>query len=242
MGAFNQGGSPLPQGSEPPGHPLGPGFASDGDHAGNGAQASSAHDHDRGGVDPDPAPHGREDADFIAKSIRAASDLVDDHIRKGQDAARDLGRIPLGATGSGGDLTGLLSRLAQSYSEAGSAWVELVSSLARKTGEKESTEGTRTAPQPILRITTTRPVEASVDMFRAAINLQPQPLRTSGTEPLELTAPVASLIGDGRRACLTLDIGAGDAPGTYHGLILDAQDHRPAGTLTVTILPGPDPE
>lgn len=206
----------VPGGSASPGHPLTPGFVD--------------------GADKDPS------LSFIEEGVRAASDLVDEHIRQGEETARSLGsgegKIPLTNT----DVSGLITGLVRAYSDVASVWVDIVGSLASKVDLSGLTQGDGT-PQTVgvpstigLRITTADMVEAKIEMFRPATAVQPQPLvSTTQGAPAQITS-VAFEAGQ-----IAVTVPRGQAAGVYHGLLLSTADQSPAGVITLTVLGGTDP-
>ena len=206
------------------GHPLGPGFGDFG--------------------------LGQEDAlGLIDEGVRAASDLVDAHIRQGEETARALGKgaasIPLAQT----DVSGLVTGLVRAYSDAASLWVEIVGSLAQRI---ERAPAPQPGPQaaaglasPIgLSISSAGRVEAGIEMFRPASGLVPQPLTAAAPAPPAQITDVR-FEASGAAGRIRITVPDGQAPGTYHGLLLSAADQSPVGALTLTVQgaapPGPLP-
>lgn len=202
-----------PGASAPEGHPLGRGFA------------------DSAGLDPS--------LQFITDGVRAASDLVDAHIRQGEETARSLGsgdgKIPLTNT----DVSGLLTGLVRAYSDVASVWVDVVGSLASKVDLSSLGQGSASAGVASnigLRIITADMVEAKIEMFRTADAVVPQPLTsTAQGAPLQITG-VAFDAGQ-----IAVTVPRGQAAGVYHGLLLSAVDQGPAGVITLTVLGSTDP-
>lgn len=206
-----------PNSGVPDGHPLGPGFAD--------------------GVTD-------ESLQFIQDGVRAASDLVDAHIRQGEETARTLGsgegRIPLTQT----DVSGLLTGLVRAYSDVASVWVDIVGNLASKidVSALKSGEGAAPAAGGVasnigLRITTADMVEAKIEMFRPAEAVVPQPLTATSPDAPPHITQVSFAANQ-----IAVTVPKGQAPGTYHGLLLSAADQTPAGVLTLTVLdPGAAP-
>ena len=202
------------------GHPLGPGF-------------------------DDALPPGLGDGDLIDQGVRAASDLVDAHIRQGEETARLLGRgaaaIPFAQT----DVSGLLTGLVRAYSDVASVWVQLIGSLAKNVdgiARPKDMPAPMAAAAPVaaavgLRIASQSPVEAWVEMFRGAAGLKAQPLVSSDSAPPAQIADVGFDTGTpGAPGMLWVRVPKGQAPGLYHGLLLSAVDQSPVGVLTLRVL------
>ena len=85
-----------------------------------------------------------------------------------------------------------------------------------------------------LTVLSDRPVEATIEMFRPAKTVSPQALRSNPAgSDIEKVAFEPSDNG-GR---LRITVPSGQAPGTYHGLLLAEPDGTPAGAVTLKILP-----
>ena len=195
------------------GHPLGPGFGDFG--------------------------LGQEDAlGLIDEGVRAASNLVDAHIRQGEETAKALGKgaasIPLAQT----DVSGLLTGLVRAYSDVASVWVEIVGSLAQKIDRGPSQQAASATSVGVaagigLSVAAAGRVEVGIQMFRDAPALVPQPLTAAPpAPPAQITEVHFEADGAGRIRIVVPD---GQAPGTYHGLLLSAADQSPVGALTLTV-------
>lgn len=197
------------------GHPLGPGFA------------------DAGGADP---------LGLIDEGVRAASDLVDAHIRQGEETAARLGKATGAISAAQGDVTGLLTGLVRAYSDVASVWVDIVGSLAHKLdgsgqAKAEAPAASATLPAPGLSIASEGRVEASIEMFRPAPGVTPQPLIAQTAEGAAQITDVSFQPGmAGTAGMIRLSVPGGQPPGTYHGMLLSTADQRPAGVITLTVL------
>ena len=202
------------------GHPLGPGF-------GDGL-AGMAKDL---GVDP---------TGVIDEGVRAASDLVDQHIKQGEATAKALAKgtsIPLSQT----DISGLLTGLVRAYSDVASVWVDIVGSLAQKVeglgqgaaGAPAAAAAAGVSPNFGLSLISAGRVETRIEMFKPAAAVIPQPLvSTSVTPPAQITE--VSFVAEAP-ARLSVEVSEGQAPGVYYGLLLSAEDQSPAGVLVLTV-------
>lgn len=207
-------------------HPLGPGFGTT-DDAMVGDGLSTA-----------------DEREFIDRGVRDASDLVDAHIRQGEETARSLGG---GSTPGAGnplsqtDLSALLTGLMRTYSDVAAVWVDLVSSLAQnREGAPQKTAGpapeTGFASNIGLSITCDGRVETGFELFRIAGEVVPQPLVSTGgsvTSQINGVRYEAGQPNSTGRICVKVP--KGQAPGTYHGLLLSASDHTPVGVLTLRV-------
>ncbi|MEM7520311.1 MAG: hypothetical protein AAF307_04675 [Pseudomonadota bacterium] len=213
-------------GDQPEGHPLGAGF---------GRRTT-----------PEAAPQG-----VIEEGVRAASDLVNEHIRRGEDAVKALGggddaRIPLSQT----DLSGLVTGLVRAYSDVASVWVDVIGSLASKIEGVGQGAAPDAAQRPVpafasaigFRIKTSEMVEAHVEMFRPVGALAPQPLVSTDVTPPQLITEVHFEPGAaGAAGQVSITVPKGQAAGVYHGFLLAAETKAPAGVLTLTVHAGDAP-
>lgn len=211
QGGTAQPHTPPMQAPEDGGHPLGPGF------------------NDGAGVDP---------KGVIDEGVRAASDLVDAHIRQGEETAKSLAKgtsIPLSQT----DVSGLLTGLVRAYSDVASVWVDIVGSLAQKVeglgqgGEGAAAPGPALAPNFGLSLISAGRVETRIEMFKPVPAVTPQPLVSSSVTPPAQITDIAFVAEAPAR--LTVEVPADQTPGVYHGLLLSAEDQSPAGVLTITV-------
>lgn len=226
MGALGQAeATPQDPIRTPPngGHPLGPGFNDPAQPAPN--EAISAGDH----------------LGLIDEGVRAASELVDAHIRQGEETAKALGKgaasIPLTQT----DVSGLLTGLVRAYSDAASIWVDLVGSLAQKV------EGVGQARAPAaqgavrsagfgLSISCEGRVETEFEMFRVAGEVVPQPLMPTDDVAAAPISEVRFEAGQtGKAGMICVSVPKGQPAGTYHGILLSAADQSPVGVLTLRV-------
>jgi hypothetical protein len=213
LGAFGQRnwGAPSEYG-----HPLGPGF--------------------------DDAVEGGAPLDFLDDQVREASDLIDRHVaetvqdRAGQDDGL-LGTLSgLYQGANGGDLTALVATLTRTYADAASKWVDIAGSLVEQLSRTRSQPGPSGdasglgAAGPVLSIRAACPVEARVEMFRAALALSAQPLGSD--DPANAARITDVRVEDGR---LRVTVPADQPPGTYYGLLLE-DGAGPAGVVTVEVL------
>ena len=227
LGAFVQ----RDWGGAPGGHPLGPGFD---DHTAPGGHPL--------GPGFDDAVTGAEPGVFMGDEMREASDLADAHVaetlqdRAGQDDGL-LGTLSgLYAGGQGSDLTGVIATLTRAYTEAAGKWVDLAGSLVEQLSQLRTSPGAPRdvsglgAAGPVLSIRASIPVEARVEMFRAAMALTAQPLGSDDPKNAARITQVA--VEDGR---LRVSVPADQPPGTYYGLLLE-EGAGPAGVVTVEVL------
>lgn len=225
LGALGQAEGPVAPPREA--HPLTPGFEETETRAGINADS----------------------AQYINDSVRAASDVVDAHIRQGHAAAQSLGAGAVGAgvlkglTGQkdGGQLLGSLTR---AYTDLAAIWVEVAKSVAGQIGEIKPGAGDtgHGQAQPVALIVDCRMrAETRLDMFRACSDLIAQPLVAQGAQAVTQIADVSFAPGQADRAgVLHVQVPDDAAPGRYYGLLLDAADMSPVGALSLH-LKGQDP-
>lgn len=200
---------------QPSGHPLGPGFGST--------------------TSEKPA------FDFMDDQVRQASDLVDRHIA---DAARETagqtdgllgGLAGLYANANNSDLTEIVTTLTRTYADVAAKWVDLASTLTAQLGQQRAQNQTGQtvsglgAAGPVLSIRAASPVEARVEMFRAAVTLSAQPLASD--DPTNSAQIVSVKIEEGR---LKVVVPSDQTPGIYYGLLLE-KGAGPAGVVTVQV-------
>ena len=205
-------------------HPLGPGFS-------DPVQISATN----GNAGSDPFG-------VIDEGVRAASELVDAHIRQGEETAKALGKNAAGISLAQTDVSGLLTGLVRAYSDVASVWVDIVGSLAHKI---DGTGAAKADPPPAqgltstigLSVTSAGQVETGIEMFRAAVEVRPQPLVSTSASPSSQITDVTFEAGQpGTAGRIRLTVPAGQAPGVYHGLLLSASDQTPVGVLTLRVL------
>lgn len=218
MGALNQH-DPMADAATG-GHPLGPGFAAAGDAT---AAAHAAFDK-------------------IDEGVRAASDIVDAHIRQGEETAKALGRGEPSQSLGQGDLSGIITGLVRAYSDVASVWVDVVGALAaRIEGAGGQAAATPTSPVPTqafgFRIATATPVAAQVEMFRPADAVKAQPLVASTADgPAQITDVRFEPSGAGAAGLIAIQVPNGQAPGLYNGVLLHEADNTPVGVVTLTVM------
>ncbi|MFC6636650.1 hypothetical protein GV827_20460 [Sulfitobacter sp. JBTF-M27] len=206
------------------GHPLGPGFS-------DPVQKSATY----GNAGSDPFG-------LIDEGVRAASDLVDAHIRQGEETAKSLGKSAAGISLAQTDVSGLLTGLVRAYSDVASVWVDIVGSLAHRIDGTGAAKADPTQTQGListigLSITSAGSVETGIEMFRPAMDVRPQPLvSTSVTPPAQITDVAFDAGQPGTAGKIRVTVPKGQTPGVYHGLLLSASDQTPVGVLTLRVL------
>lgn len=218
MGALSQAdgmaeaSAPFMGGGSLGGHPLAPGF-----------EATA----------PGPNADPNDPMRMIDEGVRAASDLVDAHIKQGEETAKKLGKgaseIPLGQT----DVSGLVTGLVRAYSDVAAVWVDIVGSLASKVeglgqGGAAPSVSPTSAPAFGLSVSSAGRVETSVEMFRQVLEVTAQPLVCAATG-----AQITDIRFEAGK--LRVTVPDAQAAGTYHALLLSAVDQSPAGALTLQI-------
>lgn len=198
--------------------------------------------------------------DVVTRSVDLAYQVIDDYVRRGQEAARRTGggeQIATLAT----DVPDLAARVVRYASDLAATWAEFLEVMIRAGARDVATEGRHApadpaAPEPgrDVRVVAAAP-GASVPPLRfrlhldaasaadVALDLITMPttfpvtvhaLRTPSGDPPRLEGASMTTDGDGV-ATLHLHVPAGQPPGTYEGLLVDDHGNRPLGRLTVSI-------
>ena len=209
-------------------HPLGPGFSNPDD-----AKSSTESD-------------GSNASGYIDSSVRAASDLIDAHIRQGQETAKSMknGRSVDGSLQS--NLPELLTGLMRAYSDVAAVWVDVASTLTQsivdtKTEPQRQPRNEQGNSQIGLKVVCNCSVEANIEIHHPSTDLIAQPLVAANGATMSQINDVnyeAAVDGGFGKICVRIER---DQPaGSYHGLLLTAGGEAPAGVLTIRILDAKD--
>ena len=204
------------------------------------------------GAAPSPAAAG----DVISKSVELGYRVVDEYVRQGQRAARLLSQPSTNPQAMVGDVQRIyLDHLSQLTR----FWMEAMQMATPAAGMAPPMANAEPAPPPASGpVTDSPPTPSPTPVERAAVRIEvvaQQPVTVS----LELR-PEASgkiLVAHALRAAdaekgrladitfqtatadeparLRLVVPAGQASGTYSGLLVDAASNRPMGTLSVDV-------
>jgi hypothetical protein len=186
----------------------------------------------------------RDAADFISEGVRAASDVADAHILKGQQTAQSLGASVLRGITRQKDVGNLLGNLTGAYSDLTAVWMEVAQAIAtqiaeRKPGAPETTPPAANESLPAsiaLVLDCARRVETRLDMFRSVSDVLPQPLVSSDAGISARISGVDFTPGqEGQAGILHVRVPADATPGRYYALLLDAASMSPAGALSLRL-------
>ncbi|MGD9408673.1 MAG: hypothetical protein PVF12_01755 [Thiohalocapsa sp.] len=215
---------------------------------GAGADAARARAGPAGQAASDAAPCD----DPVARGVALGYEVIEEHIRQGREAAR-------GHSNGGGDgaepvdLAEFLRRALYLYQDAGSLVQDFIEYLAhapaleaalnlrRPPAEPPPAPGGTAqpaAPQTIgVALTTTQPAEAWTELSPGAGPFTPalDALRQAGGDAPAITDLRFALRSGGNGQMLHIGIPAGQPPGIYSGVILDAASGLPRGTACVRI-------
>jgi hypothetical protein len=200
--------------------------------------------------------------DVVARSVELGYRVVDDYIKRGQEAAR---RIRAGAYGPGEiaeDVQGVAGQLVRSASDLAGAWVEFAALAAAGAGTvagggaaaaapTSAPAGRATMPNPDaadaatveplrvrLCVAAERPIEASLD-FRpvpATHQLVVYPLRMDADTTVQIDQ-VRVEIRDDRTVVIRVEVPATQAAGRYAGLVVDDTTNVPVGEVSLVVPP-----
>lgn len=189
----------------------------------------------------------------LENGVRTAYAVIDEYMRRGQEAARDVfndpnrrGPMSDGSGNFGGGFNpgnNPLGMMMEQWMSAMQAWSQMLSSYMPPGWQQATTNpfaygqasATMTAAAVMVKLSSARPAEVAVSLSPGAdpAGLVCEPLRPesgSGT-PIE----AASIARDGAAIQVGVKIGAKQAPGRYHGYIRRKTGPGIAGELTVTI-------
>lgn len=198
--------------------------------------------------------------DVVTRSVELGYRVVDDYIKRGQEAAR---RIREGAYGPGeiaADVQGVAGQLVRSASDLVGAWVEFAALAGVGTGTptqsgapppaaagvpeqaaaaSPSSTADRGAGDPLrirLAIVAARPIEAALDVrpLPADHRIVVTPLRMDGTDDVRLER-VRVEPRDDRTVVIRVDVPATQPAGRYAGLIVDDTTNVPVGELSLVV-------
>ena len=199
----------------------------------------------------------------VADGVRLGYRVIDDYLKKGQEAAQSLG-------GAGGDtlkaasteVQRLTQRMFQYASDLASAWMELVQTMtatglangeaSAKNGEpRPAAGGEEAAPQErqpagdsadqpcavSLEIESSQPTETTIDLRRRAID-QPadvQPLSSDDPAAPRITGVSIAALPKAGRVLVRVRVPPTQPTGVYRGLIIDRTSNLPCGTLAIRV-------
>jgi hypothetical protein len=230
-----------------------------------GSSASKSAKAPKSAKGPEPAKSSETANGMVADGVRLGYRVIDDYLKKGQEAAQSLG-------GAGGEtlkaasteVQRLTQRMFQYASDLASAWMELVQTMtatglandeaATKNGApRPATRGEQAAPpgreagsdpsdQPCpvsLEIDSPLPTETTIDLRRRAID-QPvdvQALSSDDPGAPRITGISIAALPKAGRVRVRVRVPPTQPAGVYRGLIIDRNTNLPCGTLAIRVGP-----
>jgi hypothetical protein len=189
-------------------------------------------------------------ADPVARGVDLGYRVVDDYIRQGQNAARRIAQRSYGPEALVNDVQELTAGLMQYGAEVMDLLMQLLGQAAVGQATRPSSNpaplgeepawsagpegGPSAAPRVIVAVESPYATEVSVDLDAGAgRSLVIQDLQNPrGGPPL-----TGAVLEGGERPRLGVRVPPGQPPGTYCGLVLDAETILPAGNVVVRVLP-----
>lgn len=173
--------------------------------------------------------------EVIAKAVKLAYRVVDDHIRQGRRAAELVRAGSYNTVDFEADLKSLLDRMIGLSREAGAVGVELIDTLIR--GSAAPRHAAPSAAEVAIEVKSPRRVQVSVELKPTRSGFIPS------TPPLYASdrsfAPLDKLhfvVKEGTRPVLVVEVPDGQPLGTYTGAIVDEKTHEPGGSVCVRVL------
>jgi hypothetical protein len=190
--------------------------------------------------------------DAVTSAVDLGYRVVDEYIRAGRTAAQQLGARPPSASAAAGDLQDLMTRMAQYTSDFLGVWAQFVDVAVGggllRAGAATNGDTAPAAPPERphgapdrrtsvrLALAAARPVEVTLDLAADAAGrpLVVQGLRAADPEKPRL--PDVRVESDaGGVPHLTIAVPASHPSGVYSGVIVDGENSRLLGTLSVRV-------
>jgi len=195
--------------------------------------------------------------DVVSRSVELGYRVIDEYIRQGQRVAERFNDRSYGPETVTGDIQELGARMAQYASDFFGLWLDFVQVVMsggtlRETSAAEdgararpaapgngAARRTPEAPAPTrvrIEIVSHRPAEVSLDLRPEAAG---RPLVAQGLRAVDPAKPklddVALEAGPGGELLVRIRVPGDAPPGTYNGVVVDAETSRPLGTLSVRV-------
>ena len=215
-----------------------------GDDAGNGAASGS------GALQ-----------DVLARSVDLGYRVIDEYIRRGQQAAQRLNNQSYSSTAAAGEVQDLSLRMAQYASDFTAVWFDMLQAVAGAAARPPTNPSYSMRPSPTaataaapattpasseaddharvrIEVVAARPTEVSLDLRPQAAtrSLIVHALRAVDPEMPRLTDVTLRAGSAEEPAVLRLCVPGDQPPGVYNALIIDEETSRPVGTLSVRII------
>jgi len=195
--------------------------------------------------------------DVVSRSVELGYRVIDEYIRQGQRVAERFNDRSYGPETVTGDIQELGARMAQYASDFFGLWLDFMQ-VVMSGGTLRETSGaadgararpaapdngaarrTPEAPAPTrvrIEIVSLRPAEVSLDLRPEAAG---RPLVAQGLRAVDPAKPklddVALEAGPGGELLVRIRVPGDAPPGTYNGVVVDAETSRPLGTLSVRV-------
>jgi hypothetical protein len=201
----------------------------------------------------------------VADGVRLGYRVIDDYLKKGQEAAQTLG-------GAGGEtlkaasteVQRLTQRMFQYASDLASAWMELVQTMTATGLANEEASAKNGAPGPAARaeqaapaereaasdssdlpcavsleIESPLPTETTIDLRRRAIDRPVDVQALSSDDPAapRITGISIAALPKAGRVLVRVRVPPTQPAGVYRGLIIDRSTNLPCGTLAIRVGP-----
>lgn len=215
-----------------------------------GGSESSSPDHDGVGED-------------IGRGVDQSYRLIDEYMRRGQFAARNLSERTAGGSTGFDDLHGLTDQMLRQAGDAWMLWMRFLSSIgglgpngapaagaypedgSTPRGPAEAGHPPPTAEQPSangsacvsVHVDSAQPVTVAVDVRPGGADgrFDVLDLRPTGAEGPSLGGVTLERSAEGDPLVLRLHVPRDQPPGRYVGVVLDAEAGLPRGTVCVTL-------
>ena len=230
-----------------------------------GAPASTSNKSTKSAKSPDAAKTAKTANGTVADGVRLGYRVIDDYLKKGQEAAQTLG----GAGGetlkaASSEVQRLTQRMFQYASDLASAWMELVQTMtatglandeaSTKNGAQRPAAREEQAPAPgrqapsdpsdqpcavSLEIESPLPTETTIDLRRRAIDhpVEVQPLSSNDPGSPRITGISIEALPKVGRVLVRVRVPPKQPAGVYRGLFIDRSTNLPCGTLAIRVGP-----
>jgi hypothetical protein len=186
-------------------------------------------------------------ADTVSKGVRLGYSVIEDQIRRGRQAAGQIGLRSAAGSGLGGDVGDIGQRLLSFSTDLGAFYMDLVDMAMRlpqrsdrRRDAEPSAGGTRSAEGEAaaiaIDIEATGRSRVTLDLREGTASSE---LRVPALYALEGgSAPLTAIRferADGEPATLRIRVPEDQPPGTYTGVVVDGRTNEPKGTLSIKL-------
>ena len=203
--------------------------------------------------------------DVLSRSVDLGYRVVDEYIRRGQQAAQRINDRSYGSDAITNDLQEISVRMAQYASDFTAIWFEMLQAAAGSAARQQTNLGFGISPTPPhhttagaagspttaptdqaeraehmrvkIEVVSSRATEVSLDLrpHAAARPVIVHALRAVDAEKPRLTDVTLSAGSADEPACVRIRVPDDQPAGIYNGLIIDEETSRPVGTLSVRV-------